>query len=412
MAWLENDRSGNVHVCFRFGGQKFRRSLHSKSRREAEARKQRLEENIRLVECGRLDVPTDTDVATFLLSDGKLGKRIRIPTPLTLQQLFIAFFDNLPKGNLEASTVRGMEIHRRHLERHLGKSFSIQNMVLEELQAYVAKRSREAGLRGRQVSASTINKEIVTLRSVWNWGVDMNRLKGTFPNKGLRLPKEIEMPPFQTWNEIQRQIDRGGLSDAEEADLWGCLFLNLEEIAELLDHVKRTANQPFIYPMFVMAAHTGARRSELLRSQVSDFNGSDVIIRERKRVRGMKSTRRVPLSSTFREAIHDWLANHPGGRYTFCQVNVLRSKKRCDGPRSITRDEANDHLKRTLQNSKWEKVRGWHCFRHSFCSNCAMRGVDQRVIDSWVGHSTESMRRRYRHLFPNSAREAMELVFG
>ena len=94
MAWLENDRSGNVHVCFRFGGQKFRRSLRTKSRREAETRKQRLEENVRLVECGRLDVPTDVDFATFLLSGGKLGKRIRIPPPLTLQQLFNAFFDN------------------------------------------------------------------------------------------------------------------------------------------------------------------------------------------------------------------------------------------------------------------------------------------------------------------------------
>jgi integrase len=43
-------------------------------------------------------------------------------------------------------------------------------------------------------------------------------------------------------------------------------------------------------------------------------------------------------------------------------------------------------------------VRGWHVLRHSFVSLCANRGVDQRLIDEWVGHATEDMRRRYRHL--------------
>jgi integrase len=41
-----------------------------------------------------------------------------------------------------------------------------------------------------------------------------------------------------------------------------------------------------------------------------------------------------------------------------------------------------------------------------------MKGIDQRIIDAWVGHTTEDMRRRYRHLFPNSEKQAMSLVFG
>jgi hypothetical protein len=28
-----------------------------------------------------------------------------------------------------------------------------------------------------------------------------------------------------------------------------------------------------------------------------------------------------------------------------------------------------------------DSPRGWHCFRHSFVSNCSARGVDQRLID-------------------------------
>ena len=183
-------------------------------------------------------------------------------------------------------------------------------------------------------------------------------------------------------------------------------------IRQLLAHVKKTAIQPWVYPMFVMAAHTGARRSELVRSQVADFDDEYVIIHERKRKRGKHTTRRVPLSKTLRTAIAEWLADHAGGPHTFYQNRVRGSKKMRRGPQPVTRDEANDHFQRTLHGSKWEKIKGWHCLRHSFISNLASRGVDQRLIDEFAGHSTEAMRRRYRHLFPETKAKAIQQVFG
>ena len=47
-------------------------------------------------------------------------------------------------------------------------------------------------------------------------------------------------------------------------------------------------------------------------------------------------------------------------------------------------------------------------YRHSFASNLAAAGVDQRVIDEFMGHQTEPMRKRYRHLFPKTRRSAIE----
>ena len=73
----------------------------------------------------------------------------------------------------------------------------------------------------------------------------------------MRLPKTHEKPPFQTWAEIERQIQQGGFSEAEEAELWDCLFLTVPEVDELLAYVRCHATKPFIYPMFVFAAHTG-----------------------------------------------------------------------------------------------------------------------------------------------------------
>ncbi len=41
----------------------------------------------------------------------------------------------------------------------------------------------------------------------------------------------------------------------------------------------------------------------------------------------------------------------------------------------------------------WFKV-GFHTYRHSFASNLAARGLDQRIIDEFMGHQTEAMRKR------------------
>lgn len=75
-------------------------------------------------------------------------------------------------------------------------------------------------------------------------------------------------------------------------------------------------------------------------------------------------------------------------------------------------DEASDHLKQALAGTKSEKIRGWHIFRHSFISNCASLAVDQRMIDAWVGHQTDDMQKRYRHLFPHRQKIELERVFG
>ncbi len=63
------------------------------------------------------------------------------------------------------------------------------------------------------------------------------------------------------------------------------------------------------------------------------------------------------------------------------------------------------------RGSKWEVLRGFHVFRHSFASNCAAQGIDQRLIDAWMGHQTEEMRKRYRHLLPSNEVIAIRTVF-
>lgn len=398
MATLEN-RSGKYRVIFYVDGQRFTRSLKTKHEREALASIARLEDNLRRVELGLLTPPDGCDLASFLLSDGRIEKKLEMPALRTMHALFTNYFDSIPAGAIEETTRKGMKTHVKHLERIIGRSIDVHALEAADLQRYIERRSRATGNHGRPLSAATIKKEIVTLRTVWNWSVNMGLMKRSFPNRGLRFPKLAEKPPFQTMNEIIRRVARGKLTEAQEADLWDAAFLTLPEIVELLDYVRSQARQQFIFPMFAFAAHTGARRSEMIRSEITDLDmvSGTVILHEKKRLRGKLSTRRVPLSPMLASVLKNWLQVHPGGSQLFCMgLNVERSRKQRANFDTLTGDEVHDHFKRTLANSKWSKLRGWHVFRHSFCSNCAAHGIDQRLINSWVGHQTEEMVKRSR----------------
>lgn len=296
MAWLETDkRTGHFKVGFRIGEQKFKKSLETKDRSEAAAAKGTVEQTILALERGWTTIPPGVDVGDFLLSGGRMVSKPIVQRVLMLRKLFDAYFGSLPDGSLEELTIDGMRNHESQLYRVLGESFSIQTLTTGDLQRYIEKRFKDRGRRGRKVKPATIKKAIVTLRTVWNWGVKNGHVSGRFPNQGLKYPKATEKPAFQTWKEIEQQMGRGGLTAAEEADLWDCVFLTLPEIDELLRYVKEHARQPFVYPMFAFATHTGARRSEMVRSRLADIDlASGVItIQERKRDHSMRSSRIV-----------------------------------------------------------------------------------------------------------------------
>jgi len=84
MAWLQQDPSGNYHISFRL----FKRSLRTSNEKDARTRLDRLEETIRLVEAGRIEIPTEIDLPRFLLSDGKLNGKPVVTQSLALQELF------------------------------------------------------------------------------------------------------------------------------------------------------------------------------------------------------------------------------------------------------------------------------------------------------------------------------------
>lgn len=394
MAWIEKDsRTGIFFLGIHLENGKLKRSLKTTKRSEAEDALGIVKSTITAIERGWVEVPDNVDLGEFLISGGKVAARQQLQRQQTISELFERYFASLPADSLEMSTIKLMQIHERQLYAFFGKNYTLAKLSTSELQRYIERRSKDVGTRGRPVTPNTIKKPLITFRTIWNWGIKNNLLTARFPHSGVKYPKASEKPHFQTWQEIEMQIARGGLTDVEQRDLWDCLFLTLPEITELLDHVEKNARHPFIYPMVVFAAHTGARRSEIVRSRLSDldFAAASITIHERKRCQSMRTTRRVPISPLLDKVLREWIAKHPGGNATFAlDLEVSHRRVQPTAITEMTRKVAHDHLKRSLAGSKWAKVRGWHVFRHSFCSNCAAVGVDQRIINAWVGHQKVS----------------------
>jgi integrase len=416
MAWLYQDpRSNNYKVCFRFRGRPYKKSLKTTKASDAQIILGGVKRTLLRLEQNLLDLPPGADILTFVLSDGKQAEIPLHPKLISLQELIDRYVSACSVGAMEENSLYTLKLHLRHFVATLGKEFLVGGLKLMDLQRHIERRAKKRGIRKQLLSPTTIRKEVANFRAAWNWGLHAGLVTGPFPHRGLKYPKTTEKPPFQTWEEIERQIASGGLDATRQRELWDCLYLTPPQIEELLACVRKQANHAFIYPMFALAAHTGVRRSEMLRAEVTDidFAGETILIREMKRARGERTNRRVPLSPFLFQVLRDWLDHHPGGRSLFCQLpHVAYSRKQRATPTPLTRNEAHDHFHRTVRGSKWSVLRGWHVLRHSFASNCAAAGVDQRFINTWVGHMTEAMVRRYQHLRPDSQRQALALVFG
>jgi len=400
--------SPNFTIRFRFQGRNVHRSLATGDRRKATGIHSRIEETIRLLESGRIEIPAGTDPIEFIFADGKNPEKPLKAKSLGLTEFYATYEEKLPEGRKEASTLYGERIHLKHLKRHLGPNRKMQSITKADLQNYVSYRLKEKH-HNKPIQPDTVRKELVTFRMLWNWGVQEGLLAGPSPTKHVVLPLTDEKPPFMTCKEIATIIARGGLTEKDESRLWEAIYLETSEVGEVLEHIRKTAQHPFIYPMMVFVAHTAARRSEMVRSLIEDidFRSRTVMLREKKKSRTKAMTyRRVDMSPLLYKVMQEWIQNHPGGQHTFCQLRGFRRVT------PLTAWQAHHHLKQTMADSDWKFITGFHIFRHSFASNLAAAEVDQRVIDEFMGHQTEEMRRRYRHLFPAQRRAAIESVFG
>ncbi len=417
MAWFEkNEKSGGYYFGFRLasqGNRKYKRACKLKDIRtdaQADAWCDHIEDSLRKIEAGIVEVPDSCDFAVFVINGGREVVRVEPPPrpkACTLGGLFNAYQSARSSDVDRRSTHQTEVIHMAHLAEPglLGGSRKVDSIVFRDIQGYVDNRARQEGRRGQRIQRVTIEKELATLGQVWRWGLLNGLVRAAVPwrLRDLRMPLGQEKEMYRTYDTIRTKLDRGGVDASLEEALWISLYLTEQEVVDVLREVAGRATEPFILPMFTMVAYTGARRSEIVRVLIDDFDfaAGTVNIRGTKgRGRNRAVSRQVQLHPRLRDTMTEWFARHPGGQYALCHT---------DGS-PLTKDAATHHFKATLRDTKWSVIKGFHVFRHSLCSNLASKSVDQRIIDSFVGHQTDEMRERYRHLHSKTQKEAIESI--
>jgi integrase len=397
-------KDGIYHIRFRFRTKEYKKSLKVRDRAEAEAAKRAVELTVHRLLTGQAVVPDGVDPGDFILSGGTLTEpaacRADVPSLRDLVSDYLA----VQRSYLAESTHGLFTIHLNHVLRHFGRAGDerADRVTHEQLDRYLRERIT-------LTSEETAAKERRTLIHLFKWALAQKKLMAS-PAAALPVIKGAgDRGRFRTLAEIQGIIERGGLSEEEILSLWECLYLTPQEIADLLKQVRASAREPESFLLHAVPAYTGMRRGEVLRLTWLDIDldGGFVCARSRKQSRTKKETiRTIDLHPELRDLLARWRRDRPRGQHVL-------SGPGCLGP--INPDRANRLFWQPLRDTEWclEGRRNWfkigfHTYRHSFASNLAAAGVDQRLIDEFMGHSTEAMRRRYRHLFPKARRAAIE----
>jgi integrase len=402
-------KDGIFHVRFRYRGKEYKKSLKIRDRADAEAARNLVELTIHRLHTGQSTVPDGADPGDYIAAGGNLEavaassvEKAKTAVP-SLRQLVEAYGPSV-KDMLAPSYHYSQMMHLRHLLKYLGDQADgpCDLVTFHHLDGYLKERLAKR-------HENTAERERITLLQFFKWAVRQEYLSHS-PAAGLvRIVGGEDPDDFRTVAEIKAIVDRGGLTNREGLDLWERLYLNPAEISGLLATIRLNAKADYSFLLHAIPAYTGMRRGEVLRLRWHDVSFADdyIIARSRKQSRRKKeSTRQIDLHPELKSEFLAWRDKRPRGQFLICEPGSMEP---------IGNDRANRcfwqpmrHTYWCLDNGKdWFKV-GFHTYRHSFASNLAAAGVDQRIIDRFMGHQTEAMRKRYQHLFPKDRRSAIE----
>jgi integrase len=386
-------RGDTYHAIFRVEGRQYERSLKTNDRRDAEFVVHGIERMLHRLRTGQEKIPPGFDPGDYVIGGGRLpsaGARPRVPTVGKAKDLYLAAQQN----RISDSHLGLQRTHLTQFCQFLGAIDPLRcdRVSSKKVDAFLQQRLRER-------DPVTVRHVRNTLLRFFQWAVSQGYVEKSPVATLEPIRAGRDMPPFRTIAEIEAIIERGGLDDDGTRELWKCLYLSPREIAELLQTVRQNACYDASFMLHCIPAYTGMRRGEVLRLRWTDvdFGQGYITARSRKQSRTKRETaRRIDLHQGLRRELEKWREQRPKAQDVMCDAETLEP---------LGKDKANRCFWQPMRgtewclesNKNWFKV-GFHTYRHSFASNLAAAGVDQRIIDEFMGHTMKEFARVRRSL--------------
>jgi integrase len=241
----------------------------------------------------------------------------------------------------------------KHLTKFFGSERQISEVIAADIEGYKIHRRK-------QVSGSTVNRELALLKRMLNLAIDWDLYLGSNPVRKVKFFQEINT---------------------------GFHVLSKEEEKQFL-----ASATPYIQDIAVFALNTGLRIGEIrsLKWESVDLENNLLTVFAEK----THKIRPVPINAGTRHVLEFWAL---GRKSEFVFYNHQTGKPFVDLKAGFAL---------ACRKAGIEGVT-WHTLRHTFASRLLDRGVDIVTVQQLLGHSTLTVTMRYTHTNLDSKKAAV-----
>ncbi|HKM79850.1 MAG TPA: site-specific integrase [Candidatus Acidoferrum sp.] len=179
--------------------------------------------------------------------------------------------------------------------------------------------------------------------------------------------------------------------------------LTIDEVRELIDAVRKLRYRTYFATVYSL----GLRRSEGLHLQVPDIDSARMLVHVH-RGKGAKD-RFVPLPARTLTLLREYWVTHHNPVWLFPEIRSGQcGAVSSDGPMS---QRAVQHaMQRVVQQLGLRKAVSIHTLRHSYATHLMEAGVNLRLIQQYLGHSSLQTTMVYLHLTTVSQEQTMAVI--
>ena len=179
--------------------------------------------------------------------------------------------------------------------------------------------------------------------------------------------------------------------------------LSTDEVRRLFAAVRTSHNRAYFWTVYSL----GLRLGEGLHLQVGDIDSARMMVHVH-RGKGAKD-RFVPLPSRTLKALREYWATHRHPTWLFPATGRdHRQAATADGP--MERPSVQGALRRVVRDLGLRKAISIHTLRHSYATHLLEAGVNLRLIQQYLGHSSLQTTMDYLHLTAASQERARERI--
>ena len=179
--------------------------------------------------------------------------------------------------------------------------------------------------------------------------------------------------------------------------------LSVDEVRRLIAAVRTPHHRTFFWTVYSL----GLRLEEGLHLQVGDIDGARMVVHVR-RGKGAKD-RYVPLPGRTLTALREYWATHRHPTWLFPdRGRDGRRAAAADHP--MTRSSVQKAMSRVVHELGFKKAVSVHTLRHSYATHLLEAGVNLRLIQQYLGHSSLGTTMVYLHLTTASQEQAVARI--